>query len=54
MLTQPLVHSCQNLRLEVRVRFAPWQLNRKRGRGTIHFMLDEASAAINLNVLQGD
>ena len=54
MVTQPLVHTVENLRLEVGVRFAPRQLNRKCGRDTIHFTLEEASAAKNSNVLEGD
>jgi hypothetical protein len=54
MVTQPIVHTGENLRLEVGVRFAPWELSRECGRDTIHFTLDEASTAINSKVLQGD
>jgi hypothetical protein len=54
MVTQPLVHTGENLRLELGVRFAPWQLSGEYGRDTIHFTLDEASAAIHSHVLQGD
>ena len=48
------MHTSEHLRLELGVRFAPWQLSRECGRDTIDFTLDEASAAIDANVLQGD
>ncbi len=52
MLTQPLVHSGQNLRVELRVRHPSLQLNRESRRDTIDFALDLASAAIDSKVLQ--
>ena len=54
MVTQPRMHTSEHLRLELGVRFAPWQLSRECGRDTIDFTLDEASAAVDANVLQGD
>ena len=54
MVTQPTVHTGENLRLEVGVRFAPWELSRECGRDAIHFTLDEVPAAINSNMLQRD